>query len=190
MPKAKKKPLDLPKLFPEINAIKDAKLRAAVETIWQEFWAKSEFTRLEDVPVSHKIDYPQIKHAQGILKATLAVAAAWESVHDVKFDRDVLIAGALLMDVSKLIEAKPGKGKEKYGHTEIGDVLPHAFWAAHRALELGVPLPVVHVITSHSPSASKAPVTPECHLLDWIDQADIAASGHHIWARKVYHYQP
>jgi hypothetical protein len=186
---AAKPPLDLQELFPELAAIGDARLRDAVVTIWQEFWQQCEFTELEAVPVSQKIDYPQIRHCQGILKAALAVAAVWESVHNVHFDRDALIAGALLMDVSKLVETRPGCGS-KYESTDIGRALPHAFYAAHRALELGVPLPVVHIITAHSPNGGKAPGTPECRLLDWIDQADIGAFGHHIWARKVVHFQP
>ena len=184
-----KPPLDVEGLFPEIRQIGDTRLREAIVIIWQEFWQLSDFTELEAVPVSTKIDYPQIRHCQGILKAALAVAPVWEQVHGARFDRDVLIAGALLMDVSKLVEARPGKAS-KVEQTEIGKALPHAFYAAHRALALGVPLAVVHIITSHSPNGGKAPATPECHLLDWIDQADISAFGHHIWARKVHHYQP
>jgi hypothetical protein len=184
-----KQPLDLQALFPELAAIGDARLRAAVHTIWQEFWQQSEFAELEAVPVSQKIDYPQIRHCQGIVKAALAVADVWESVHKVRFDRDVLIAGALLMDVSKLVETRPGR-TSKYESTDIGRALPHAFYAAHRALDLGVPLPIVHIITAHSPNGGKAPATPECRLLDWIDQADISAFGHHIWTRKVMHFQP
>lgn len=181
--------LNVGELFPEVEQIRDADLREAVITIWSEFWRMSEFDDFEDVPVSLNILYSQRKHCQGIVRAALAVAQAWESVHDVKFDRDVLIAGAMLMDVSKLVEVR-SDGKEGFERTEIGDSLPHAFYAAHRALELGVPLSIVHIITTHSPNSGKAPASPECHLLDWIDQADISAFGHEIWARKVIHYQP
>lgn len=182
-----KNEIDVHGLFPELQLVSDERLRDAVVTIWRELWALSEFDVLESVPVSANIDYPQIKHCQGIVRAALAVAEAWESVHDVKFDRDVLIAGALLMDVSKFVEIRPRPGGG-YEETPIGRSLPHAFFAAHRALELEVPLPVVHIMTTHSPSSGKAPNTLECHLLDWIDQADISAFGREIWARKVFHF--
>lgn len=183
-----KEPLALATLFPEIDLIRDANLRAAVVKIWERLWEQSEYERVGDVPVSLKIPYPQVKHAQGVVRAALATADVFEAVHGRKFDRDVLIAGALLMDVSKLVETRPsGAG---YAATELGRRLPHATIAAHLALELGVSLAVVHVITAHSPNGGKAPSTPECQLLDWLDQADISAAGHEIWARKVNHFQP
>ena len=112
----------------------------------------------------------------------------WEELYQCAIDRDVLIAGALLMDVSKLVETRPGKdGPER---TEIGTSLPHAIYSAHLALQLGVPLSVVHIITAHSPNGGKAPVTLECQILDWIDQADISAAGFQIWSRRVDHFQP
>jgi hypothetical protein len=189
MMKETKDRLDFKEMFPEANQITDENLRSAVETIWMEFWDKCEFERLEDVPVASNIIYPQVKHCQGIARAALAVAEVWESVHDVRFDRNVLIAGALLMDVSKFVEIRPGPNGTCIP-TEIGASIPHAWYAAHRALELGVPLPIIHIITTHSPNSGKAPASPECQLLDWIDQADITAFGHTIWSRKVVHYQP
>jgi len=184
-----KQPLDLDALFPELSQIRDVGLREAVVAIWQELWQRSAYQRIDDVPVSSSIDYPQVKHARGVLRAALAVAPIWEEVHGVHFDRDVLIAGALLMDVSKMVESGRDAGG-KPAKTEVGRLLPHATLAAHLAMQHGVPLPVVHVITCHSPNGGKAPATHEAELLDSLDQADIAAFGHTIWTRKVMHWQP
>jgi hypothetical protein len=184
-----KEAINVRALFPELELIGDAALKDSVIEIWEEIWALSEYERLEDVRVSLKIDYPQIKHCQGIVRGAVALAPVWEQVHGVHFDRDVLVAAALLMDVSKLVETKPksGGGNEQ---TELGRALPHAVYAAHLALQKGLPLSIVHVLTAHSPNGGKAPNTPEAHLLDWIDQADISAFGFDIWRRKVVHYQP
>lgn len=186
---AAKPPLRLAAIFPELDEIRDAALRRAVVAVWDRLWAMSEYERLEDVPVSVKITYPHIRHAQAIVKVALAAARIWEEVHGTTFDRDHLIAGALLMDVSKLVETRrrPDGGDEA---TDIGKAVPHAWYAAHLALELGVPLPVVHIITVHSPNSGKAPATREAMLLDRIDQADINAFGWDIWTRRVIHYQP
>lgn len=184
-----KETLDLDALFPELALIADGSLRRAVVEIWHELWAMSEYDRLIDVPVSVKIDYPQLRHAQGVVGAAVAVAEVWERVHEVRLDRDVLIAGALLIDVSKLVETRRDpNGKATY--TELGRALPHATYAAHAALNRGVRLDVVHCILSHSPNGGKAPHTVEAQILDWLDQADISAFGFDIWTRKVTHFQP
>lgn len=184
-----KEELDLAVLFPELQLIVDADLRAAVAAVWNELWAQSSYDRLEDVPTSTKIPYPQVKHCQGIAKGALALAEVWEGVHGVVVDRDVLIAGALLMDVSKLVETEPGP-EGRPVPTAIGRALPHAVYGAHVALGFGVPLAVVHIMTAHSPNGGKSPASLEAHLLDWVDQADISGFGHDIWARRVVHYQP
>jgi hypothetical protein len=184
-----KQPLDLDALFPELAQLSDPALRVAIEEIWQQLWRESEHARLEDVPVSTKIDYPQIKHCQAILKVALAAADALEQVHDTRFDRDTLIAAAALMDVSKLVETRPGPHGAVVA-SELGRLLPHALYAAHLALDRGVPLAVVHVVAAHSPNGGKAPATVEARLLDWVDQLDISGFGHEIWARKVVHFQP
>jgi hypothetical protein len=184
-----KKPLDLDVLFPQLALISDPPLRVAVEEIWQQMWLESEHTRLEDVPVSTKIAYPQIRHCQAIVKVALAAADALEQVHDTRFDRDTLVAAALLMDVSKLVETRPGSDGGVVA-SELGRLLPHALYAAHLALGRGVPMAVVHIISAQSPNGGKAPATSEARLLDWVDQLDISAFGHEIWTRKVIHFQP
>ncbi|MPZ28335.1 MAG: HD domain-containing protein [Micromonosporaceae bacterium] len=184
-----KEAIDVPALFPELSRLRDPELKRQVVEIWQELWAMSSYQKLTDVPVSVKIDYPQVRHCRGVLTGALALADAWEPVHDVRLDRDVLIAGALLIDVSKLVETHRGPDGTA-GYTELGRRLPHATYAAHLALAKGVRLDVVHCILSHSPSGGKAPQTPEAQLLDWLDQADISGFGFDIWSRKVVHYQP
>lgn len=184
-----KPPLDVRSLFPEIELLSDPALAVAVVEIWQELWQRSDYQNIEDVPVSTSIDYPQVRHAQAVVRGALALADAWEPLHGIRLDRDVLIAGALLIDVSKLVEStREGTGAPR--HTDLGRLLPHATYAAHLALNRGVRLEVVHCILSHSPNGGKAPRTPEAQLLDWLDQADISAFGFDIWKRKVVHFQP
>lgn len=184
-----KQELDLAALFPELALIGDEGLRRAVVAVWEELWAASAYERLEEVPTSTKISYPQVKHCQGIVKGALALAAVWEEVHGTTLDRDVLVAAALLMDVSKLVETEPGPDGRPVA-SEVGRALPHAVYGAHVALAHGVPLAVAHVMTAHSPNGGKSPGSLEAHLLDWVDQADISGFGFDIWSRRVLHFQP
>lgn len=184
-----KRPLEMERLFPELGLLTSPTLRAQIIEIWQELWQMSAYERLEDVPVSLTIDYPQLLHTQGVIRGAIALADAWERLHDVELDRDTLIAGALLIDVSKLVETRrDADGQPR--HTDVGRLLAHGTYGAHLALAKGVPLEIVHCILSHSPNGGKAPQTREAQLIDWLDQADISAFGFDIWKRKVMHYQP
>jgi hypothetical protein len=185
-----KQRIDVAGLFPEITMISDPGLASAVVDIWTAMWEQSRYESIEDVPVSASIAYPQIKHCRATLLGALALASVWEEVHDVTLDRDVIIAGALLMDASKMVETTPHPDKGSATYSELGRALPHAAYSAHLALAAGVPLTVVHVILSHSPNGGKAPNSREAELLHWVDQADIAGFGFEIWKRKVVHYQP
>ena len=106
--KTKQKPLDIVGVFPEIEQIKDRKLREAVVAIWQELWAQSPWSDFDTVPTSPEIPYPTRPHNQCVVAMSLAVADAFERFHGVKIDRDVLIAAAVLQDASKVVEYRPG----------------------------------------------------------------------------------
>ena len=186
-----RQPLDMATLFPELDLIGDGVLREKVVAIWQQLWAESSFERIEDVPVMPSLPYPHLKHQQGYLKCVVAVARIFEEVHGPRYEMDHLIAGALLADASKLVEYR--RAGDGYGLTELGRSLPHAIYGAHLALAAGLPLPIVHMIATHSPNSGMAPATAEAQLLHWLDQADIAGFGHDVWRRQVIHsmaFQP
>lgn len=181
-------PAELRHHFPEIDLIADPALRRGVEEIWAELWRQSEYARLEDVPVSLTVPYSQLKHTQAVVRMSLAVADITRAVHGTVVDRDVLVAAALLMDASKLVEYRPGSdGNER---TIIGSRLPHGTSTASLALARGLPVDVVHVVLAHSPNGGKSPATVEAHILDWLDQLDLNAFGADLWSRQVVHLQP
>jgi hypothetical protein len=181
-----KQPLDVAALFPELELLGDVALREKVAAIWQQLWAESSFERIEDVPVMPSLPYPHLKHQQGYLKCVVAVARIFEEVHGPRYQMDHLIAGALLADASKLVEYR--REDEGYGLTELGKSIPHAVYGVHLALAAGLPMPIVHMIASHSPNSSMAPATAEAQLLHWLDQADISGFGHDVWRRLVIHH--
>jgi isopropylmalate/homocitrate/citramalate synthase len=176
-------------LFPELDLITDESMRSAVVRIWSRLWQESEYTDLYQVPVSLKVDYPQVKHTQAVAQMALAVAEAAERIHGRRVRRDVLLAGALLMDASKLVEYRPGPDGS-HQRSAIGHHLPHATYAAHLALEAGLPLEVVHILMAHSPNGGKSPDSLEAHILDGLDQIDLHSFGFDLWRRTVVHYQP
>jgi hypothetical protein len=171
---APKKPIDVLALFPEVSQIADAQLREAVVAIWNEFWQQSDWPDIQSVPTSAEISYSHIPHNRAVVAMALAVADAFERFHGVKVNRDTLIAAALLQDVSKLAEYRPGPDG-KVEKTEAGAKFPHAFLAAHAALDKGVPADVVHILLFHSPGAAKFPESLEGKILYYVDQLDVLA---------------
>lgn len=179
-----KKPLDLKKVLPEISQIDDDVLRSQVENVWQALWQESEWETLESVPTSREIPYSNLPHTRAVVQMALAVAAAFEANHGVSVNKDVLVAAALLQDVSKLVELRPGPGGtvEK---TERGKLFQHPFLGAHSALEAGVPAEVVHIILTHSPTASSFPDSLEGKILYYVDQLDVLAIHKDRWKKSI-----
>ena len=183
--KGGKKPLDVVGMFPQIDEIRDTKLRQAVIDIWQELWAMSEWTDIATVPTSQEIPYPTLPHNQSVMRMALDVATAFETFHGVKVNRDHLIAEAALQDASKVVEMRPGKdGKPEV--TEIGKAYPHAFWVAHLAVSRGLPDAVCHVLLTHTPQAAKFPDTIEGKILYYVDQLDVIAIFKDRWRKDLY----
>lgn len=187
--KAKLTSDQLQDLFPQYGQIKDDALRSAVVEVWNELWQQSDYHDLNDVPVSLKITYPQIRHTQAVLEMAILVAGVASKVHGTEIDLDILIAGALLMDVSKFAEYRPEPDSGNW-RTQVGALLPHGTVAASLSLAKGLPLEVIHIILSHSPNGGKAPATVEAQMLDWLDQLDLNALGANLWTRNVIHLQP
>src|SRR5262249_17983789 len=69
--------------------------------------------------------------------------------YSLQIDMDVVIAGAILADVGKLLEYEIGlDGQSRQSAT--GEALRHPFTGVALALECGVPVEVCHLIAAHA----------------------------------------
>jgi len=184
----KSKTLEVVATFPEINAIQDLKLRQKVVQVWERLWAEGSWSRIEDLPVSPKLAYPHVRHNRAVAQLALAMARVLQEVHGVHVNTDLLVAAAFLQDVSKLVEYAP-QPDGTVERTEIGHKLGHATYAAHAALQVGMPLDLVNVILSHSPDSALAWGSLEARLLYYADQVDVAALGGDRFQKKVVQYR-
>ena len=180
-----KKPLNVADLFPEIEQIGSETLRAQVAAVWEELWQASEWDQIDRLPTSPEIPYPHVPHNRAVVAMALAVADAYERFHNVRVDRDVLIAAGLLQDASKLVEMRPAPdGKAAW--SEMGRRYPHGFWAAHIALRHGVPDAIGHIILTHTPLAPRFPESLEGKILYYVDQLDVLAFHRDRWRKDLY----
>ena len=182
---ADKPPIDVLAIFPEIEQIEDAALRRAIVEVWEELWAASPWRDVHELPTSPEIPYPTIPHNQCVMALALAVADGFERFHGIRVNRDHLIAAAVLQDAGKLVEYRPGPdGGAEF--SDLGKAYPHAFWAAHLALQKGVPDEVVHVVLTHSPQAPKFPNSLEGKILYYVDQLDVLAIHKDRWRKELF----
>jgi HD domain-containing protein len=176
--------LDVEAVFPEVELIQSEDLRQKVVAVWQEAWAQSSFERIEDLPIGPKIPHSHVPHNRAVVTMAVAMADAIERFHGVEVDRDALVAAALLQDASKLVEMRPAEGGVE--QTEIGRSFQHAFWACHKALEHGVPLPICEIVLNHTPDAPQLPHTLEGKILWYADQLDVIAVFSDRWVKHLF----
>lgn len=178
-----KKPIDVAWMFPQFEQIRDAGLKQKTIEIWNELWAMSEFEDIETVPTSGEIPSPNLPHSRSVLTMCLQVADSFERYHDVKVDRDVLIAAVILQDASKVVEYRPTAtgGVER---TEIGRTYGHAFWVTMLAAQKGLPAAISHILITHSPQAAKFPQSLEGKIIYYVDQLDVIAIHGDRWIKE------
>ena len=137
------------------------------------------------VPTSPEIPYPTLPHNQSVLAMALAVADSFERFHDVRVDRDCLIAAAILQDASKVVEfARNADGRIE--STELGKHYPHAFWAAHLAIKHGISDDIINIILTHTPQAPKFPNSLEGKILYYVDQIDVLGIFKDRWRKELF----
>lgn len=183
-PALTREPLRVGEIFPQWSQIRDARLRAQVDEVWQELWAASKWRSFDDLPTSKEIPYPARPHSQCVVDLALGIADQFEKHHGIVVDRDVLIASAILQDASKVVEYEPGSEAQTV-QTAIGKNFPHAFWCAHVALNKGVPLSICHIISTHSPGAAQFPQSLEGKILYYADQLDVIAIFGDRWVKHL-----
>ncbi len=170
-------------LLPECDLISDATLREKVISIWTTMAAATKFATLMDVPVLPNLRYPQITHNRSAATLALQVATVLHDFHGVDINRDMLLAAALLQDVSKLVEYEPDG--ESVVRSEIGTRFQHGFYAGHLALQAGLSLEMAEIILDHTYASSRFPRTLIGKILFYVDQIDMAALNGDRWQKTM-----
>ena len=143
------------KIWPEINWIKNEKLREKVLNCWIYAIEKSVLT-IEDlvtIPFSLlikdcKITFMNHKRTAVQLSVDIAKRMKENFGNEIKIDMDILIAGAILIDIGKLIEYDKVEGK--LTTSNAGKQLRHPFSGVAIADHFELPPEVQHIIAYHS----------------------------------------
>ncbi len=177
-------------LLPMINRIQDEGLRGRVISVWVKAWEESKWEDLADAAFNLDVDVAEcnlVKHTNLVTELAYAMASSARQVLNIMVDMDVLLAGGLLHDVSKLVEMAPEKGKPGK-KSALGKNLLHSIYGVHLALNAGIPLEIVHIIGSHSPRVAQGPNGYEALFVSYADfvAADTVRmrAGTSLWLKK------
>lgn len=161
--------------LPEIDEIDDPDTRETVLQTWTNAFEESEFTSLEDIPwwppLEEEVNYEnQISHLRQVTAFAISITDQYmEFRPEMDLDRDLVIAGALLHDISKLYET------DEDGLTELDSWLPHPHYSIHPLVSGNCPLHLQHIVLAHTDNTNIDPQTLEAEIVRVADE--LAVSG-------------
>jgi putative nucleotidyltransferase with HDIG domain len=164
------------KLWPELEWIGDVSLREKTARTWELALERSVLTPddLEKIPFT-LLCGPDLKvsfmaHKRCVVHVAKASGEKMNEFFkaDLPVNMDVLISGAILADVGKLLEYELDKeGKAIQG--KYGQYLRHPFSGVALAEECGVPPEVCHIIAAHAHEGDLVKRTTEAYIVHHAD---------------------
>jgi putative nucleotidyltransferase with HDIG domain len=162
------------KLWPELEWIQDEELREATARTWEAALAASPLTAadLERIPFTLLVPGLQVSfmaHKRCVVHVARAAAEKMNKFFgaDLPVDMDVVIAGAILADVGKLLEYERQEGRTV--QSETGRYLRHPFTGVALARQCGVPDRVCHIIAAHAGEGDLVKRTTEAYVVHHAD---------------------
>jgi len=162
-------------LWPELEWINDAVLREQTTNTWALALQKSVLTPddLNTIPFT-LLAGPDMKVTfMGHKRAVVHIAKDCGNQmnlffkNDLPVDMDVLIAGAILADVGKLLEYEMKDGKSVQG--SYGKYIRHPFSGVSLAEMCDVPAAVCHIIATHAGEGNMVKRSVEAYVVHHAD---------------------
>lgn len=169
-------------IFPLIERISDSSLLARTVSCWEEAakrggWSKHELDSIPFTLLPAEYRPSIVAHTNGVAECAVAMGEIIKRMYgdNTDLDMDILISGAILHDVGKVLEY--AVEKKGYVQSAYGKLIRHPISGASLAEEVGLPPEVVHIIWTHSHEGDKAPRTVESVLVHHADFANFEAVG-------------
>ncbi len=165
---------DVKKLWPELEWIKDETLRQQTAATWALALERSALTTndLNQIPFTLLVkDCPVtfMEHKRAVVH--IACESAKKMIEffgdNLPVDLDVVIAGAILADVGKLLEYDKVEGKATT--SKFGRYVRHPFSGVGLAMQCGVPDKVCHIIAAHAGEGDMVKRTTEAYIVHHAD---------------------
>jgi len=162
------------RLWPELEWIQDEELREKTLATWVLALERSplEPDDLHEIPFTLLVpDCPTsfMAHKRCVVHIARGAARAMQEFlgDALQIDLDTVIAGAILIDVGKLLEYELRDGEAV--QSERGRLLRHPFTGVAIALECGIPDSICHTIAAHAGEGDMVTRTVEATILHHAD---------------------
>lgn len=152
----------------ELQWIKDSELKDQVVTVWKTAADRGGWKTLDDAPFTLLFE-----NSGKLTDHTKRITNLAKAIYDKReedINLDLLIAGALLHDVGKLLEYDVIDGNVVKG--AYGRRFRHPVSGALLAKELNLPDDIVLIIYAHSHEGEKCERTPESYIVHHCDFID------------------
>jgi len=164
------------KLWPELNWIGDKTLREKTAKTWEMALERSVLSAqdLHRIPftllVGPDLKVTFIEHKRSVVHIARAAGQTINEMYhgELKVNMDVLVAGAILCDVGKLLEYELNE-ESMAVQGNYGKYVRHPFSGVSLAEEAGVPAEVCHIIATHAGEGNMVKRTTEAQLVHHAD---------------------
>jgi putative nucleotidyltransferase with HDIG domain len=161
-------------LWPELEWIEDRALREATAKTWETALARSPLTPrdLREIPFTLLVpglDVTFMEHKRAVVHIARRSAEAMTHFFGKKLPirMDVVVAGAILADVGKVLEYERVDGVAR--QSRRGALLRHPFTGVAVAMECGVPDDVTHIIAAHAAEGDHVKRSTEATIVHHAD---------------------
>jgi putative nucleotidyltransferase with HDIG domain len=162
------------KLWPELDWIADPDLREKTLATWVQALEMSPLSPedLNEIPFTLLVPNCPVtfmEHKRCVVHIARRAAEAMDEFlgRSLPIDKDVVIAGAILADVGKLLEYEKVGGKAR--QSARGQALRHPFTGVALAMACGVPDAVCHIIAAHAGEGDLVRRSTEAYIVHHAD---------------------
>ena len=167
--------MNIKELWPELEWIQDEELRKKTARTWELALERSVLTAedLQTIPFTLLVPDVQVSFMTHKRCVVHIASESGEKINaffkeNLPVNMDVLIAGAILCDVGKLLEyVLDENGNAKQG--TYGKYLRHPFSGVSLAEECGVPPEVCHIIATHAGEGDMVKRSTEAYIVHHAD---------------------
>ena len=166
--------------LPEIQEIENSELREKVVEAWAMSLAEEELSGISEIKGSGDPEKnilkegTQVDHLRGVALLSMRMAEQLKELRPgFEYDRDVVIAGALIHDVGKAREFKAANQAKWKQAPEIAGCPParHSVHGYYICKSVGLPDEVAHIAIGHSREGVFVMKSLECTIVSHADHS-------------------
>lgn len=165
---------ELLKKIPEVGLIANEEIRektiaVLLDALTQGGWKVADLDRIPFTLLIPNNPVSLLAHTRAITAVALKAAEVFDDFYKDHFqiDRDILLSGAILHDVGKLLEFE--ETPQGFRKSASGRVMRHPFSGAGLAVKHGLPDEVQHIIATHAHEGDGGFRTPASAIVHHAD---------------------